>query len=436
MSPQIQTVLVLLSIVSMVPVKVAEVSRRREYLMELELLTRARYLSKAKACAVALARLVSNFGNANNHKVSKKFAGRKKSDRLQVAVTRIAAALCFFLTASTCTAQDSPLERKMWSGPTTGPIGQSDKKVTFLSQDFRNGGISTIYRSFSSAALLLGWHVKLVDGNGDTKVLRAEFSKAIESHQDAIVFGGFQADQDYSDLVDRARQSKIVLVGWHADTEPRSSTALFANIATQSSEVAKIAVDYVIQNSSGDIGIIIFNDNRFSVANMKTTYMKDAISKCSRCKLLSVENLLISNANNEVPAAVIRLNQMYGKAWTHTLAINDVYFDSMNKPLISIGRTDIQNISAGDGSNVAMSRIGSGKSQQAATVAEPSGIQGWQLADELNRAFAGQPPSGYVSKPILVTTLLLTRLNGRNIDSEIPYKKAYADIWSGAQAGK
>lgn len=355
----------------------------------------------------------------------------------QMASQVILAALSIFFIVLTCTAQHLPLDQKIWDGPENGPRAQSGKKITFISQDFRNGGIAPIYRSFSSAASILKWQITLIDGIDDAKKLRVEFAKAIDSHQDAIVLGGIQAaNQEFSDLFDRARKSKIVIVGWHASAEPGPTNNLFVNIATSSTEVAKIAVGHVTQSATGQIGIIIFNDSRYDVANAKTDGMKDTIKLCARCKLLSVENIKISEAHSEVPLAVTRLNQHYGKTWTHTLAINDAYFDSINMPLLAIGRTDIQNVSAGDGSSIALSRIASGKSQQVATVAEPLGLQGWQLADELNRAFAGQPPSGYTSKPVLVTTAVMTRLSGGNIDSDIPYKKAYTKIWTGAPPDK
>lgn len=322
-----------------------------------------------------------------------------------------------------------------WEGPTSGPVKQAGKKVLFISQDFKNGGISTAYRGFSAAAAELGWDVNVVDGKSDAKTIHAAFLDAIHSHQDAIVLGGFQTDE-FKDVVALAKQSKIILAGWHAAAEPGPSKDLFINIATESSEVARMAADYAIQSGSGNVGVIIFNDNRFGVANAKTQRMKEIVEQCKKCKVLAVENLLISNAGKDIPAAVARLNKTYGKAWTHTLAINDVYFDAMNFPLASIGRLDIKNISAGDGSNVALSRIKGGLSQQIATVAEPTNMQGWQLADELNRAFAGVPPSGYVTKPILVTTQLLKQIGTAAIDSEVPYEKAYRSIWQVKAAEK
>lgn len=306
-----------------------------------------------------------------------------------------------------------------WDGPTSGPVRQPGKKIIFIAQDLRNGGISAAFRNFSVAASVLGWQVRLTDGIGDHKTIRTQFEEALRAHPDGIVLGGFQIDPDYTDLSTLAKQSKIALVGWHATSEPGPTTELFTNVATQSMVVAKMVANYVVQNSKGDVGVVIFNDSRFSVANAKTHYMQEVFEKCKRCKVLSIEDIPISNVGNQIPIVVPRLNQTFGKTWTHTLAINDVYFDEMNFPLTSINRTDIQNISAGDGSNKALSRIKSGKSQQMATVAEPLGAQGWQLADELNRAFAEQPPSGYISKPILVTTSLFKQLNGADIDSII-----------------
>jgi len=196
-----------------------------------------------------------------------------------------------------------------------------------------------------------------------------------------------------------------------------------------------MAVEYMMQSTSGKIGVIIFNDDRFAVANAKTKKMRELIAQCHRCKLLSVENIPISRADTAIPQIVERLDNTRGKEWTHTLAINDKYFDVINFPLEKINRTDIRNIAAGDGSNIALGRIRSGRSQQIATVAEPSGIQGWQLADELNRAFAGWPPSGYVSKPVVATTRLLRQLGTGEVDADVPYREAYKAIWRGAAQG-
>ena len=144
--------------------------------------------------------------------------------------------------------------------------------------------------------------------------------------------------------------------------------------------------------------------------------------------VLEIADLPISDAARRVPEAVPKLAARFGASWTYSLAINDVYFDHINFPLVFAHRTDVVSVSAGDGSSLAFSRIRSGYSQQAATVAEPLRLQGFQLADELNRAFAGKAPSGYLSKPVLVTA---ERLKSGPPDAGLGYEEAYGRIWSG-----
>ncbi len=58
-------------------------------------------------------------------------------------------------------------------------------------------------------------------------------------------------------------------------------------------------------------------------------------------------------------------------------------------------------MAAGDGDAAEFQRIRN-RDYQAATVAEPVYLQGWQLVDELNRALAGEQASTFVVKPGLI----------------------------------
>jgi ribose transport system substrate-binding protein len=300
--------------------------------------------------------------------------------------------------------------------------------VIYVAADFTNGGIAGIYRALQMAAAELGWNVSKVDGRGDVALVRKAFAEAVRSHPDAIVVGGFQP-AEVSDLVTLAKQAHIVLIGWHAAEAPGPTKDLFVNVSTDPMAVADEAAKYAITIGHEKPGVVVFTDSRFAVARAKTERMKEVIGRCRTCRVLSVEDEPIGSAAKEVPPAVVRLNDAFGHEWTHTLAINDVYFDNMNFPLKNVGRGDVVNVSAGDGSHKALSRIGSGLSQQAATVAEPLNTQGWQLADELNRAFAGERPSGFVTKPLLITTETLQQTGLSGIESGIGYKEAYREIW-------
>ena len=307
--------------------------------------------------------------------------------------------------------------------------------MVFIASDYKNGGVMGVYRGFEEAAQKLGWKVSLEDGQGQKATQAVLLARAVAARPHGIVFGGFEPT-DFAEQVAGARQHNIVLLGWHAAKEPGATRELFANVSTRPVDVAKLAADYVIQDAKANkrqVGVVIFNDGQYAVANAKTDAMQATIQACQGyqgCRVLAVENVAISNAAAAIPPTVSKLVAAHGSAWTYSLAINDVYFDEINYPLLLAKRTDIRNVSAGDGSGKALGRIGAGVSQQVATVAEPLKMQGYQLADELNRALAGAPPSGFQSHPILVTTELLKATGHSGIEATLGFEAAYSAIWA------
>ena len=318
-----------------------------------------------------------------------------------------------------------------------GPPGLRDKTVIYLAADFRNGGVMGVYRAFEEAAHLLGWKVFALDGSGSSDTLAQAFSKALGQHPDAMVLGGFDPSALRRELR-QAAQQRVVLVGWHAAQAPGPSPDLFCNVSTDPTDVGRLAADFVLRDAERHqrkVGVLILNDDQFSVANTKTRAMKARIEACApglSCQVLAVENLKISEAEHTIPTRVAQWARHYGADWTYTLAINDIYFDNINYPLRDAGRADVVNVSAGDGSARALSRIHSGLSQQSATVAEPLGLQGYQLVDEINRALHALGPSGYVSQPVLVSSDGLDPPKGQDDSALETLRQRYRASWLGS----
>lgn len=320
-----------------------------------------------------------------------------------------------------------------WDGPVSGPKAQSGKKIAFIASDFQNGSVITVYRSLEVAAHKLSWQLQLENGKGNESTQEEFLSKAIKQGVDAIVFGGFPAKR-FPKIVASAKAKNIALVGWHADMYPGPTKELFTNVTTDATMVAKLAAEYVIHDAKKfkkKLGVVIFNDGQHPIANLKVKTMVETIAQCKGhrgCKVLSVEDISISKAAKEIPQVIPKLLSAYKNSWTHSLAINDIYFDTIHYPLIFGKRSDIVLVSAGDGSEKAIRRIRSGHSQQVATIGEPLDLQGFQIADEINRALAGQKHSGYVSKPLLLT---VTSLNSeKNFSQDSDFKRAYFSIWN------
>lgn len=110
------------------------------------------------------------------------------------------------------------------------------------------------------------------------------------------------------------------------------------------------------------------------------------------------------------------------------LAINDVYFENATAAFRQAGKTAATapvNVGAGDGDAAALTRIRTGDFQ-AATVPSPLRSEGWQIVDELNRAFAGEKASGYVPQ-IHVSTK--DNATADNFWDPAGYQDAFKAIW-------
>ncbi|UUU21100.1 substrate-binding domain-containing protein [Streptomyces sp. DSM 40750] len=316
-----------------------------------------------------------------------------------------------------------------WSGPTTGPKAVAGKSVVYIAQTMTNPGVAGVARGVQEAADVMGWNVRAINGQGTPAGIRAAFDKALALKPSGIVIGGFDP-ASAADQVARANAEGIPLVGWHAIATPGPSKApnLFSNITTDVSDVATISADWIIAESNGRAGVVLFTDASIPFAKRKSDLIRKELATCSDVELLSQEDIPIPEANSRTLEAVSSLQSRFGDKWTHSAAINDLYFGHAAPALRAGGRQGAgapYNIGAGDGDPSAFERV-NGKEFQAATVPEPLSEQGWQIIDEFNRAFAGGKASGYVA-PVHITTA--ANSGGAQFWDSEGYREAYRKIW-------
>lgn len=318
-----------------------------------------------------------------------------------------------------------------WGGPTTGPKAPAGKTLVFVASDMRNGGVLGISKGVEEAVKSLGWKVRLLDGQGSVQGRTAALNQAIALKPDGILLGGFDAKEQAGGL-QSASKAHIPVVGWHAAKEAGAIDGLFYNVTTNAQDVAEIAALYAVASSNGKAGVVIFTDSAYSVAIAKSNAMANVIRQCSTCTLLSIEDTPLADTSNRMPQLTTALIQRYGAKWTHSLSINDQYFDFIGPTLQAAGRIakDLKNLSAGDGSESAYQRIRSNHFQ-VGTIPEPLNLHGWQMVDEINRALAGQSPSGYSTPVHLVTIDNIKNDGGTNniYDPDNGYRKVYLHIW-------
>ena len=331
---------------------------------------------------------------------------------------------------ATVTAPGTP-----WTGPTTGPMAQPKKVIVYVSSDQRNGGPQGAGDGAQEAAKAIGWDFRILDGQGSVQGRTTALNQAIALKPDGIILGNVDT-QEQAPVIRRAAMLGIKMVGWHigATPGPVNDPPVFTNVTTDPREVAKAAAMYAIVDSNGTANVIHFKDSITTISTAKTNASEEVIKGCAGCRVLETQDTPMGDLANRMPSLATSLLTKYGKQWTYAIAVNDLYFDFSAPSLQAAGVDPAsgypRQISSGDGSVTAFQRIRQGR-YQIGTVAEPLHLQGWMCIDELNRAFAGQPPSGFVPPPHLFIASNLDRDGGPNnvYEPENGYKDIYKKIW-------
>lgn len=324
-------------------------------------------------------------------------------------------------------------EKTVWDGPASGPAAAADKKIVVLAADMKNGGILGVTNGVEEAAKTIGWEVTVLDGAGSVQSRAGAFGQALALKPDGIIINGFDAVEQQAALK-QACDAGIPMVSWHAGPVigPDPDNCLFANVSTDAMEVSAAAAKWAFADAGGKPGVVIFTDSTYAIAIAKADRIKETIEKLGGTVLEYVDTP-IADTSNRMPTLTTSLLQKYGASWTHSLAINDIYFDFMGPSLAAAGIAGEgapKAVAAGDGSESAYQRIRSGQ-YQAVTVAEPLNLQGWQLVDELNRAVSKAEWSGYTSPLHVVTQANINADGGdKNIfDPGNGYRDQYSKIW-------
>ncbi|MGK3958672.1 substrate-binding domain-containing protein [Arthrobacter sp. R4] len=316
-----------------------------------------------------------------------------------------------------------------WDGPTTGPKAVAGKTLVYVAQSMTNPGVAGVAKGLQEAASAIGWNVKVIDGLGTPAGIQSAFSQALTTKPDGIVIGGFDPKTTAAQVAE-ANAANIPLAAWQALSTPGPSAdpLLFTNITTKVEDVAKISADYVIAQSNGKAGVVIFTDSSIPFAEGKSQMIRKELETCPGIKVLEYDNVPLSDVSARMPQEVSSLLSKHNEAWTYSVAINDVYYENAAAALraggVKAGGAPF-NVGAGDGDSSALQRIKADE-YQAATVPSPLKSEGWQIVDELNRAFNNQPASGYVPQ-IHVST----KENTTATDAWDPagYQDAYRTIW-------
>jgi ribose transport system substrate-binding protein len=322
-----------------------------------------------------------------------------------------------------------------WEGPTTAPKPDAGKSIVFLSGDEQND-ISHLYGQYiKQAGEKIGWKVTIIDGKGSPTSWLAGMNQAIALKPDGIAM--FADAASLKDPIGAGVAQGIKFVGLHAAglPGPQPDLNLFVNIQEDPREIGKAEAAWAIADSDGKARVVILSHNEYAIAEVKSMATKAEVEACGGCKVLDYVNSPASEAAQRQPQLTTSWVQRFGVPFYGT-SVGDNDWD-FAVPVLRSGGIDPSQVKliAADGNRSAYDRIRKGDQYQVVTVSEPIELQAYQAIDELNRAFHGQAPSGFVQPPFLVTKDNI-HSEGGDQNTFIPsndYKKHYLQIWGVSQ---
>ncbi|MDE2430508.1 MAG: substrate-binding domain-containing protein [Burkholderiales bacterium] len=319
-----------------------------------------------------------------------------------------------------------------WEGPVDGPKLQTKKKIIFIASDLSDPAVSGVFYGVREASTGASWVTLPIDCRGRCNQNAAIIKQALDMKADGIILAGVDAASQAKGIA-LAAKAKVPVVGWHASVNSGPTEGLFTNVTSNPKEVAQVAALFSVVDSDNKAGIVIFTDSTNPYMQAKSSAIIETIKQCEGCRLLSVEDVPLIDGYKKMKASVQNLVKKFGNKWTHTIGVNDFYFDLLETPSVSslLGGNKVVGISAGDGSPTAYKRIRA-NGLQSGTVPEPISMHAWQLVDEMNRAFSGVAPSGYVTSVHLVTAQNIAYDGGQKntFDPANDYRTHYQQSWA------
>jgi len=337
------------------------------------------------------------------------------------------------INRATETLATHSMRKTHWDGPTCGPKAAKDRNLVILAADMGIKSIARVAYGIQEAADLLGWELNIIDGGGDINSHTAIFSKALTLQADGLFVIGFDAVEQKAGIL-LCQQAGIPIVAWHVSgvNGPDQEIGIFTNITTNAKEVAKATALWAYADANTNPGIIMISDTTQQIAVDKAEHIHDLLYEIGT-EVIDFVDVPLAKAKLEINNVVDKMWREHGKKWTHTIAINDIYFDTMTEGLARIGVPKEYwptGVAAGDGSYLAYQRIHDGWGQTM-TIAEPLNLQGWQMVDEINRAFNKEAWSGYQAPFHLVNAENIEFDGGKTnaFDPDNQYREQYAKIW-------
>jgi ribose transport system substrate-binding protein len=157
--------------------------------------------------------------------------------------------------------------------------------------------------AFKAAAKVLGWNVKVVDGQGSVTGWNSAILSALALHPDGMILDSILPTQVKAALA-KVHQAGIPIVALDDDVPPGPGLA-DAEVGISTVAAADATSALVAQNSGDHAHVLFYDDQGESKANPSTQVWTQALkSVCSGCSVDSVQEASYLSAANTMASTI------------------------------------------------------------------------------------------------------------------------------------
>ena len=309
-------------------------------------------------------------------------------------------------------------------GPDSSPSPEANKSIGVVVCAGAASGCTRVADGVTSAAELLGWSVKVFDGQGLASAQNTAVQQAISQGVDGIVLVAIPS-ANISQAMTAAHNAAIPVVSVEADNQVGDAgTDVFAEPDSGSLQGGKDLGAFVISDSNGKANVAILHTTEFpSTVNRYEAFVKQ-LAACSTCTVVQEQTYLLSSAVTNVPLQVNSVLQAHPEV--NYLFVDIGQFGALAVQAIESANKDVKVVSVDcNPDDIASIRDGGA---QVACAANGLETGGYAAMDELIRAMAGDSPSGAT----VVPTKLIISSNvpqGDTWRGDFDPDKAYGQLW-------
>lgn len=313
-----------------------------------------------------------------------------------------------------------------WPGPDSGPSAQSNVKIMWVSGGLASEGFKAPADASEEAAKVLGWDLKVVDGQFDPRVYNRSIQEAVDQGYDAVVLNGISVEA-VSEAVKRAREAGLIVGSWDGGNSTAPDGVSF-EVEYQIYEQGVALANYLIWKTNGNTNAYLVEAPEYKVIMEWVGGARDTFEECATCSVLRTDQFTALDIGTKLPSTITSSLRSNPDINVMVAGYDAAIIDAV--PGIRSAGFDSLLVGSFNAIQPMSQFIRDGKAQ--ASVAVPFAWGAWATLDNVNRLLAGEQVADQGIPFRLIATENVDEIKpDTNWNGDIDFVSHFTEIWVG-----